>query len=154
MKAAKRIFHFLGSIDLAILLIAGTALFVAAGTFLEAHSDSHLFSASMTYHHPFFLALIWGFFINILLSALRRWPFQRKHIPFLTTHLGLLMLLGGVIIKSYYGTQGSMQIMEGGASNRLFSPNTHVIQVEKKIPYIQARKFRWIILLKQLSNKK
>ena len=95
MKDLLKFYHFLGSIKFAIILIASTALFVIAGTFLEAYTESHLFSASLTYQNPIFLALIWGFFLNILISALRRWPFQLKHIPFLITHLGLLMLLGG-----------------------------------------------------------
>lgn len=130
MKWLIRLYHFLGSIHFAITLIGLTAVFVAAGTFLEAYTDSHLFSASWTYQNPVFLALIWGFFINILFSALRRWPFRTKHIPFLTTHLGLLMLLGGVIIKSHYGIQGSMSVMEGGTTSRIFVPNTYFLQIE------------------------
>lgn len=142
MRPLKKLYYFLGSIHLAIVLIAATALFVIAGTFLEAHSESHLFSASLTYESPFFLALIWGFFVNILFSALRRWPFQYKHIPFLITHLGLLMLLGGVIIKSYYGVQGSMQILEGGTNSQIFLPHTHVIHVEKKDPKHPGKKIQ------------
>lgn len=134
MKILKQLYHFLGSIYLAILLIALTAIFVAAGTVLEAWHDSHLFSASFTYHHPVFFTLIWGFFINILISALRRWPFQKKHIPFLMTHLGLLLLLSGVMVKSYFGVQGSMSILEGGSNYRIFLPHTHVIRLEKKDP--------------------
>lgn len=142
MKVLLRLYHFLGSIHFAITLITLTAAFVVAGTFLEAHSESHLFSVSFTYHNPVFLALIWGFFVNILISALRRWPFETKHIPFLTTHLGLLMLLGGVIIKSYYGTQGSMSMIEGGSSNRIFLPNTYAIHVEKKDPANPGKKIQ------------
>lgn len=134
MKDLLKLYHFLGSIKFAIILIASTALFVIAGTFLEAHTESHLFSASLTYQNPIFLALIWGFFLNILISALRRWPFQFKHIPFLITHLGLLMLLGGVMIKSKFGIQGSMGIVEGQASKRLFIPHSKALHLEKKDP--------------------
>lgn len=149
-----RLYHFLGSIFFAILLIAMTAAFVAAGTFLEAHSDSHLFSASFTYHNPVFLALIWGFFINILFSALRRWPFKTKHIPFLTTHLGLLMLLGGIIIKSYYGTQGSMSVVEGAASQRIFLPNTYSLHVEKRDPANPRKKIQMDYPFHQIVKQK
>lgn len=142
MRSLIRFYHFLGSIYFAIILIGLTAVFVAAGTFLEAHSSSHLFSAHWTYHNPLFRALIWGFFINILISALRRWPFRIKHIPFLTTHLGLLMLLAGVIIKSYYGIQGSMSVREGMATNRLFVPNTYFLQIEKNHRIDPDKKFQ------------
>lgn len=132
MKTLFTFYHFLGSIYFAITLIALTALFVATGTFLEASTGSHLFSANFTYHHPVFLTLLWGFFINILVSALRRWPFQKKHIPFLMTHLGLLMILAGVIIKTKYGVQGNMGLTEGNASNRIFLPHTQALQLEKR----------------------
>lgn len=134
MNSIKQLYHFLGSIYFAIILFALTGFLAVAGTFLEAYSDSHLFSAYWTYQHPIFLMLIYGFFINILFSALRRWPFQKKHIPFLMTHLGLLMLLTGVIIKSYFGKQGSMSLIEGGSSQRIFMPNTYSLHLEKRDP--------------------
>lgn len=132
MKELHQLYHFLGSIKFAIILITLTAVFVIAGTILEAHTQSHLFSANFTYQHPVFIGLIWGFFINILISALRRYPFKWRHVPFLITHLGLLMLLSGVIIKSYWGIQGSMSIVEGGTSQRLFQPHTYALHIEKK----------------------
>lgn len=150
----KKFVIFLGSIHFAILLIALTAGFVVVGTFLEAYSDSHLYSAYYTYQSPFFLALIWGFFLNILISALRRWPFQVKHIPFLTTHLGLLMLLGGVIVKGYFGVQGSMSLIEGGSSNRLFLPNTHALHFEKRDPHDPSRKIQIDYPFDQLVKQK
>lgn len=154
MKRWLKLYHFLGSIHFAILLIALTALFVAAGTFLEAQSESHLFSASWTYHHPAFNALLWGFFINILISALRRWPFRPKHIPFLITHLGLLMLIGGVILKNYFGIQGSMGLMEGGTSHRIFLPNSYALHVEKKDPAHPGKKTQFDFPLDQMAKQK
>ncbi len=132
MKWIRNISIFLSSIHFAIALIAATALFVIAGTLLESKTESHRYAASLTYSHPLFIFLLWGFFINILFSALRRWPFKKKHIPFLITHLGLLMLLGGVIIKSYFGVQGSMSIIEGGASNAIMLSDTYVVEVEDR----------------------
>lgn len=130
----KRIYHFLGSIYLAIFLIATVAFFVVAGTFIESTTDSHRFAARLTYGNPVFGLLLWLFFVNILFAALRRWPFQYKHVPFLITHCGLLMILGGLLVKSYYGTQGSMGIIEGGASQDIFLPDTYVVSVEKRDP--------------------
>lgn len=134
MKMLKRIFYFLGSIYLAILLIGTTALFVVAGTVLEAITESHRYAAYFTYQNPFFILLLWGFFVNILVSALRRWPFQSKHVPFLITHLGLLMLLSGALLKSYFGVQGSMSILEGSGSDKIFVPDSYVFHVEKRNP--------------------
>lgn len=132
MNNFGRLYHFLGSIQFAIILIASVAIFVIAGTLLESMTESHRYAAHFTYNNPAFITLLWGFFINILFSALRRWPFQFRHIPFLTTHVGLLMILAGALTKSYYGTQGSMSVMEGSGSQEIFIPDTYVVHVENK----------------------
>lgn len=134
MTLLRRLFHILGGLPFAILLIASTALMVIAGTILESKTDSHRFAASITYGNPLFTLLLCGFFVNILFSSLRRWPFQRKHIPFLVTHLGLLMVLAGAIIKLHYGTQGHMLILEGSGSDRITLPNSETLIVEKRSP--------------------
>lgn len=127
----KRIFHFLGSVHFAVTLIAMTALFVIGGTLLESKTESHKFAAYYTYRHPAFLVLIALFFINILVSALRRWPFKPRHIPFLITHLGLLMILSGTMVKNISGVQGSLLISEGSGSHTLLLPDTTSLYLEK-----------------------
>jgi hypothetical protein len=128
----NRLYHFLGGIYFAIILIASTALFVISGTLIESSTDSHLHAASYTYGNPIFQLLLWLFFINILFAALRRWPFKPRHVPFLLTHLGLLMILAGALVKSYFGTQGNLSILEGSSSNQLLLPNSYALLVDKK----------------------
>lgn len=132
MKLLKSIFHFLGSVYLAIALIAISALMVVLGTFLESTTDSHLLAAQWTYNHPLFGILLWLFFINILFAALRRWPFKWKHFPFLITHFGLLMIFGGTILKNKIGLQGHLSIWEGSGSQQVILPHTHALQIEKR----------------------
>lgn len=132
MKLIYTLFHFLGSVYFAIILIATTTLYVIGGTLLEAWTGSHLYAAQYTYSHPLFSGLLGFFFVNILFSALRRWPFKKKHVPFLITHLGLLMILSGVLIKNGYGTQGVMQVTEGSGSHQILIPNTHALRIEDK----------------------
>jgi hypothetical protein len=124
------VIKFLGSLYFAIILIACTLVFVSAGTFLESKSGSHLFAASLTYHNPIFQLLLGLYFINILFSALSRYPFQKKHIPFLLTHLGLLLLLLGVFIKNHFGVQGACALAEGSGSSRIFLPNSYALHIE------------------------
>jgi len=132
MKWIKEVYRFLGSIYLAIILITLATLVVIIGTFIESLTDSHLLAAQWTYHHPFFMVLLWLFFINILFSALQRWPFKWRHIPFLITHLGLLMIIGGTILKHKIGLQGNLTILEGSATQQVHLPNTHALHIEKK----------------------
>ena len=123
----------LGSIYFAIVLIVCTLLFVIAGTLLESWAKSHLFAAGFTYHNPFFQLLLWLYFINILFSALSRYPFQKTHIPFLLTHLGLLMLLAGVFVKTHFGVQGACALTEGGGSSEILLPNTYALHIENRM---------------------
>lgn len=132
MKLVRTLYHFLGGVHFALILIASVALFVILGTFIESWTQSHRYAAFFTYDHPLFAALLWGFFINILFSALRRWPFRKRHIPFLITHLGLLMILAGVLTKHYFGIQGTMGLHEGTAADEILLANTYAIQIEAK----------------------
>lgn len=131
MKALGKLYHFLGGIYFTLVLIACVAAFVIAGTFIESATESHRYAAYFTYGNPLFALLLWGFFVNILFSATRRWPFQVKHIPFLITHFGLLMILSGTMIKSSFGQQGTISLLEGGATDEIFEMDTYVVQVEK-----------------------
>lgn len=134
MKSLIRLFHFLGGIYFAIFLIAITTLLVIGGTVIEAKTGSHLYAAHWTYHHPLFAFLLWLFFINILFSALRRWPFRWHHIPFLMTHLGLLMIIAGTIIKNRYGLQGNLSVVEGSGNQQVLIPYTQALHIEKRDP--------------------
>lgn len=131
------LFRHVGGIYFALALIAATAALTAWGTLVEAGSASHLLAMQQVYGSTLFTAILWGFFLNILVSALRRWPFRKKHIPFLTTHCGLLMILSGVMIKNGYGMQGMMALVAGSANSAVVLPNTFVVQVEDTLSTAQ-----------------
>lgn len=132
MKLVKTLFHFLGGVYLAIGLITISAIMVIVGTFIESSTGSHLFAAEWTYNHPLFQLILWLFFINILFAALRRWPYKWKHVPFLITHLGLLMILGGAILKNRLGLQGHLDLWEGSGNQHVLLPYTTALQIEEK----------------------
>jgi hypothetical protein len=122
--------RFLGGLPLALVLIGLAAVLVIAGTFIEANASSHSLADKWIYKSPLFQLLLIGFFINILTSALMRYPFKRRHIPFLLTHLGLLMVIAGVFIKQQWGVQGSIELMEGTSSKNLVLPGTQALIVD------------------------
>lgn len=131
-KYAAMIFHFLGGITFAVILIGATAAMVITGTMIESKTDSHELAALWTYKHPFFIILLFSFFINILTSSLRRWPFQKKHLPFLITHLGLLMIILGIFIKNQFGLQGQLSVWEGSGNQNVTIPQTYALRVDQK----------------------
>lgn len=128
----KSIVRFLGSVAFAVCLILASALMVTVGTFVESYTNSHLLAARWTYQHPLFIFLLVCFFLNISISALLRWPFKKKHLPFLITHWGLLMVIVGIFIKNQWGLQGNMILWEGTANDKVLIPHTHSLLIEKK----------------------
>lgn len=132
MKFFVSLFHFLGGLSFALFLIAIAACWVIAGTFLESYYDSHLYAAQWSYSHPAFGLLLSCFFINILFSALRRWPFKLRHVPFLITHLGLLMIISGTLIKNFMGVQGNLHLTEGTGGQLLSLPHSQAIGIQKR----------------------
>ena len=88
-----KVLKALGSLRLAIFLIVALACLLAFSTIMESlhgtpFAQKHFYT---TRWFDFFLALLW---VNIFCSTLTRWPFEKKHIGFIITHLGILTLLG------------------------------------------------------------
>lgn len=124
--------RFLGGLPLALTLIGLAAILVIAGTVIESNAASHGLADRWIYKSPLFQLLLAGFFINILTSALLRYPFKKRHIAFLLTHLGLLMVIAGVFVKQQWGIQGTLSLMEGTSSKELTLPNTQALIVEMR----------------------
>lgn len=110
-----KLIRYLGSLRFTLLLLILFVVSVAVGTALESITGSHKAASRWVYSHPLFLMILWGVFANILLSTFKRFPFQKRHIPFLLTHLGLLMVFGGTLLKLSFGQQGSLTLKEGTA---------------------------------------
>lgn len=126
--------RFLGSFRFAVMLIALAAIMTIAATVIESTSTSHKLAEDWVYRSPLFQLLLAGFFVNILLSACSRWPFQKRHIPFLITHLGLLMIITGVFFKHQFGVQGHILLIEGTATKELTHPDQMAIAIESRSP--------------------
>lgn len=148
--------NFIGSIYFTLIIIPLAALFIAVGTIIESLTSSHQYAAYMTYHNPLFMGLLGCFFANILFSALRRWPFRQKHIPFLLTHLGLLMIIAGVMVKTQWGVQGNLIVWEGSASSQVLSSQENVIVMKSRSghqgllpPEIGMQHDGWIVRSKE-----
>ena len=91
--------HLLGSLNLAIVLILTIAGAVAFATIVESKFDTKV-AAYYIYDNPWFACWLLVLALNLLCAALTRWPWQRKHLGFVVTHAGIiLMLIGGVIGK-------------------------------------------------------
>jgi hypothetical protein len=102
-----RVIHLLGSLKLALLLLATIAIACAIATFTESSFDSKIARAYI-YKAPWFLVWLGVLCVNLFAVTLTRWPWQRKHLGFIVTHYGIIALLAGAVIGSRFGFEGNV----------------------------------------------
>ena len=106
------IIQILGSLYFAVSLIAGLALTLIASTLLESFYGTP-FVQKHFYQTTWFNIFLGLLAVNILLSAVSRFPYKKRHTGFVMTHVGILLLLGGSLLSSLLGIDGQMMLFEG-----------------------------------------
>lgn len=131
MKWATAIFKFFSSVKLAILLLVVLGISFAVGTFIESSHGAHA-AQVLIYRTRWMAALLFLLALNLLASAFDRIPWKKKHIGFLTTHLGIILMLAGALVTQAFGIEGQVQIQEGETASRmtLAEPLVHVVGVD------------------------
>jgi hypothetical protein len=116
VREKKNIFHkvfgFMSSVKLAVLVILSLAFSLATATVLESLYDTAT-ARFYVYNSTWFYGILAFLGCNILFSALSRLPWQKRLLPFLLAHLGILTLLTGSWVTSKYGLDGSIRVAEG-----------------------------------------
>lgn len=125
----KNLFNFLSSLKLAVVVLVSLAFAMALGTIVESRYGAEE-AARTVYHSRWFTLLMILLFLNVLFSALRRFPWKPRHIGFLVTHGGILIILIGTLITRYCGIEGRVALLEG-ESTRVMVLNNDVIHVHK-----------------------
>jgi len=109
-----RLLKFFGSLKLAVVVLCLLAVSMAVGTFLESSENARV-AAEVVYRSWWFNGLLALLAVNVAAAALTRWPWKRKHVGFVITHAGIIILLGGCSAAFHYGTEGMMEMRVGDA---------------------------------------
>ena len=122
----KKIVRFLGSLGMAVALLVTIAVILAWGTFYEAQygTDS---AQRFVYHSWWFQGILFFLGVNLAVAAFERYPWKKKHIPFLCAHVGIILILIGGILGARYGIEGQLHIPEGESEHFLQVPRTILI---------------------------
>jgi hypothetical protein len=113
-----RILHLLGSLKLAVMLLALVAAVIGAATIIETdYGRDH--ALWYVYRSKWFVVLLAMLGINIFCAALSRWPWKRQQTGFVVTHGGLLVLLFGSILSFVGGIEGQVTLTEGEATSKM-----------------------------------
>jgi hypothetical protein len=94
--------HLLGSLNLAVLLLVILAGAIAFATVIESKFDTAV-ARYYIYDAAWFNFWLLALGLNLLCAALTRWPWQPKHLGFVVTHAGIILMLTGAVVGRTLG---------------------------------------------------
>jgi hypothetical protein len=100
------------NLKFAVLVMIGLTVSLIVATVLESMYDTPT-AQYWVYQTWYFYGLLGLLFWLIFAVAMSRLPWQKKHLPFLCAHLGILLLLYGSWLTFKFGIDGSLQVTEG-----------------------------------------
>ncbi len=124
-----RVVHVLGSLKLALVLLATIAIAIAVATFCESSFNTKVAQAYI-YKAPWFVFWLGVLCINLFCVTLTRWPWQRQHAGFIITHYGIILLLAGAVVGMKLGFEGNVTLHTGQPPVGRITTSRSVLQVE------------------------
>jgi len=106
------IWQFLGSLKLTVILLIAMIIVLSYGTYIEAQQGHEAAMMKAIGSLPMD-ALIVLFALNLAICTTLRAPYRIWHIPFLFTHLGILLTLGGTLISHTGAIEGQIILRTG-----------------------------------------
>lgn len=114
----NKIFQFLASLKLAVILLVALAVILAVATFYESLYDTKT-AQYLVYRSPLFAVFLGVLGVNLTCSALIRYPWKKSQTGFVITHLGIILILIGSLLTMFFGVDGSMALQEGEVGNKV-----------------------------------
>ena len=128
-------------------LLLSLAVVFAAGTFIESAQGTEA-AKQLVYRSPWLSLLLIFLALNVAAAALDRLPWKKKHVGFVITHIGIILILAGALVTQAYGVEGQMAIQEGETTGRIILGEPMIQLVSEDQGIIQtlslpARAFAW-----------
>jgi hypothetical protein len=128
-SAVWRLIHIFGSLQLALILLATIAIACAIATFTESNFNTKI-AQTYIYKAPWFTLWLALLCVNLFAVTLTRWPWQKKHIGFVVTHYGIILLLVGAMIGMQTGFEGNVTLRKNTPPLNRIVTNRSIIQLE------------------------
>ena len=123
------VYRFLASVKLAVLSIAGLATSLGYATWFEkAHGGPA--TQEYVYQSVGFSILLAFLAINIFCAASIRFPWKRRQLGFVVTHVGLLVLIFGSAWGFKFSDEGRAGTIEGGEIDKLIRDQDSLIRIK------------------------
>jgi hypothetical protein len=128
-SAVWRIIHLLGSLQLALILLATIAIACAIATFAESNFNTKI-AQTYIYKAPWFQIWLAVLCVNLFAVTLTRWPWQKRHIGFVVTHYGIITLLIGAMIGMQTGFEGNVTLRKDTPPVNRITTSRSIIQLQ------------------------
>ena len=125
MNIIKKLWSFLISMKLMMLLVAIFAITSGVATFIENDHGVNT-SWALVYSSRWFEAVQVLLGINLIGNIIRYKIYTKKKWPTFVFHLGFLVILIGSAITRYYGYEGVLHIRENDSENRMLSSDAFI----------------------------
>ena len=126
----KNLLRHLGSLRLAVILLAVLSVVLIWATFYEAHTSTE--SAVYAFYGSWwFCALLMLLGLNIASATLVRFPWKRSQYGFVLTHSGILFILLGAVVGLLGGREGYITLIENGNSVDSLTTGNEILQIER-----------------------
>ena len=109
MKFFLFLYRFFCSLRLAVFTLSTLAVLCAIGTFYES-LDGREAAQQIIYRSPYMTIILFCLALNIIAVMISRWPWRKKHIPFLLAHFGIIFVITGAFITRFYGVDGTLRL--------------------------------------------
>lgn len=139
----RKIYRFLASLKLAVILLVMLMVVLAAATYYESVYDART-AQHLVYGSLWFALFLLLLGVNVFCAAAVRFPWRVHQVGFVVTHAGILVILAGSFVTMLWGVDGQMAVMEGQSASGVFldRPVLRVIEDTKTYRDIDAE-FRW-----------
>ncbi|MDR0704938.1 MAG: hypothetical protein LBF88_08110 [Planctomycetaceae bacterium] len=125
--------RILGSIAVGIMIMVIVLPLLAWGTFIESEYGTTV-SRFTLYSSPWFVLLWAGLGLNIFCALLNRFPWKYSHLPFITAHCGLLVLLAGCYLTWNGGEIAQITLPEGTVGTKAMKPDRQHFTIQPLSP--------------------
>ncbi len=115
---AGTIVRWLGSVQLAVPLLAVVSVAMVWGTYIESTQNGKAAKA-VVYGSWWFIALMGLVCLSLILAVVTRYPWKRKHVGFMTVHASLIALIFGGFWSLFGRIEGRIVLEQGTSADVL-----------------------------------
>lgn len=116
-----RVIKQLASLKLAVVIMIYLAILTSVGTIVESRYDA-IAARKLVYDTWWMYVGMIALSTSLIAVMVDRWPWRKKHTPFVLAHIGILILLFGSILTMKYGLDGTVSIEIGKTGRQVMIP--------------------------------